>query len=414
VGGRDILIAGAGIGGLVAALALHRDGHRVRLAEAAPVIRPLGVGINILSHAVAILDGLGLLPVLRASGIETEALVFANRFGQTIHRDPRGLAAGASHPQISIARGALHAALLDTVTARLGEECLLTGHRLLGFNQDADGVSARASTPAGDATLRADMLVGADGIHSALRASLYPDEGPPRWNGVMMWRGTTVGRPFRGGRTMVQAGTCDAKFVVYPISAAHAGRGEALINWIADIRRAPRIEGTRPAPSREDWSKPGRIEDLLPVFGSWRFEDLDVPDLIRRADQILEWPMVDRDPLPRWSHARVTLLGDAAHPMYPIGSNGATQAILDADALAAALRAHEPVEALAAYEDARRPMTSAIVAMNRKQGLDAILDLVDARAPQGFEHIEDVVDPSEIAAIVGGYKSAAGHAATAR
>jgi 2-polyprenyl-6-methoxyphenol hydroxylase-like FAD-dependent oxidoreductase len=411
---QDILIVGGGIGGLVAALTLHQGGHRVRVAEAAAEIRPLGVGINLLSHAVAILDGLGLLPALRASGIETSALVFANRFGQPIHRDPRGLEAGASHPQISIHRGALHTILLDAVRTRLGPERILVDHRLTGVEESGERVRARFRRTAGEAFLDADLLVGADGIHSATRAAFYPDEGPPRWNGVMMWRGTTVGAPFLDGRTMVQAGTGDAKFVVYPVSAAHAARGESLINWIADIRRAPKIEGTRAAPSREDWSKPGKIEDLLPVFGSWRFDYLDVPDIIRRADQILEWPMVDRDPLPRWSFSRVTLLGDAAHPMYPIGSNGATQAILDAEALARALAEHEPAGALAAYEAARRPMTAEIVAMNRRQGLDAILDVVEARAPQGFSRIEDVLDPSEIAAIVGGYKEAAGHRTAGR
>lgn len=406
---RDILIAGAGIGGLVAALALHQAGHEVRIAESAPEIKPLGVGINLLSHAVVVLDGLGLLPALRATGIETSALVFANRFGQTIHRDPRGTVAGASHPQLSIHRGELHTILLEAVIERLGPERILTGHRLLGCEEAGGRVTARFRTPGGETSLESDILIGADGIHSATRAQFYPDEGPPRWNGVMMWRGTTVGAPFLDGRTMVQAGVGDAKFVVYPISAVHAARGEARINWIADIRRAPKIDGTRPAPSREDWSKPGRIEDLLPTFGSWSFDYLDVPDLIRRADQILEWPMVDRDPLPRWSFGRVTLLGDAAHPMYPIGSNGATQAILDADALVGALADHAPVEALAVYEAARRPMTAEIVAMNRKLGLDAILDLVEERAPEGFLRIEDVVDPAEIAALIGGYKRAAGH-----
>ena len=406
---QDVLIAGAGIGGLVAALSLHAAGHEVRIAEAAPEIKPLGVGINLLSHAVAILDDLGLLPALRASGIETSALVFANRFGQPIHSDPRGRAAGASHPQISIHRGALHTILLEAARDRIGDEHVLTGHRLLGFEERAEEVGARFGTAAGATELRTEVLIAADGIHSAARAQLYPDEGPPRWNGVMMWRGTTVGSPFLDGRTMVQAGVGDAKFVVYPVSAEHAARGSSLINWIADIRREPKIDGTRAAPSREDWSKAGRVADLMPTFGSWRFDYLDVPAIIREAGQIFEWPMVDRDPLPRWSFGRATLLGDAAHPMYPIGSNGATQAILDADALTQALGAHETVEALRAYEAARRPMTAEIVRLNRQLGLDAILDLVEARAPHGFERIEDVVDPAEIAAMIGGYKNAAGH-----
>lgn len=403
---RDILIIGAGIGGLAAALAASDAGHRVTIAEAAHEIRALGVGINVLPHAVAVLERLGLLPALRATGIETGAVLFANRFGQTIHRDPRGIGAGASHPQISIHRGELHRILLDAVIDKLGADAVLTGHRLLGISNgaahfDVDGVGT---------SLSAELIIAADGIHSTARRQFVPGEGPPRWNGVMMWRGTTVGRPFLDGRTMVQAGTSAAKFVVYSISQAHAARGEALINWIADIRIKPRIEGTYEAPARQDWMKPGRIEDLLAVFGSWSFDWLDVPSVIRAADQILEWPMVDRDPLPGWSFGNTTLLGDAAHPMYPIGSNGATQAILDAEALIGALAAKPSLaEALSAYEEVRRPMTRDIVALNRQLGLDAILDRVDERAPQGFTRIEDVLDPAEIVAGVANYKTAAGH-----
>ncbi len=405
----DILIAGGGIGGLAAALALHGAGHRVVVAEAARVVKPLGVGINLLPHSVAILDRLGLLDALRASGVETQALIFANRFGQTIHRDPRGVAGGASHPQISIHRGELHAILWRAALERLGAARMRTDHRLVGFTDEGDGVAARFATSEGETTIRADLLIAADGIHSAARAQLFPDEGPPRWNGVMMWRGVTVGRPFLDGRTMVQAGVGDAKFVVYGVSAAHAARGEALINWIADIRVAPKADGLRPAPAREDWSKPGRVEDLLPTFGGWRFDWLDVPAIIRNAEAIYEWPMVDRDPLPRWNFGRVALLGDAAHPMYPIGSNGATQAILDADALADALDRHDLVDALAQYDEMRRPMASEIVRLNRALGLDAILDHVDRLAPNGFARIEDVIDPAEVAAMIGGYKRAAGH-----
>ncbi|KAB2887263.1 MAG: flavin-dependent oxidoreductase, partial [Burkholderiaceae bacterium] len=234
--------------------------------------------------------------------------------------------------------------------------------------------------------------------------------GAPCWNGMMMWRGTTVARPFLDARTMVQAGHRRAKFVVYPI-APPAPDGTQLINWIADRRlREDGFGGGLTAPGREDWSRPGSLDDLLPTFGAWRFDWLDVPGVIRSATQILEWPMVDRDPLPRWRHGRATLLGDAAHPMYPIGSNGATQAILDAEALAQALSEHgHPEAALDAYEAARRPMTARIVALNRQEGLDAILDMVEERAPQGFTRIEDVMDPAVLRRWVQDYKAAAGH-----
>lgn len=408
---RTIVISGGGIGGLTAALALHAQGHHVTVCEATPQLRPLGVGINLLPHAVAVLDTLGMLPALRPLSVETRALVFANRHGQTIFEDLRGTTAGYSHPQLSIHRGELQMRLWDEATRRLGPEQVRAGERITGVREESNGATALVERADGSRTeLRCDVLVGADGIHSALRQQFYPDEGAPRWNGMMMWRGTTVAKPFLDGRTMVQAGHRRAKFVVYPI-APPAADGTQLINWIGDRRlREDGFGGGLTAPSREDWSKPGSLDDLLPTFGSWRFDWLDVPGVIQQAQQLLEWPMVDRDPLPRWRHGHTTLLGDAAHPMYPIGSNGATQAILDAQALARALGEHASLTAaLDAYEEARLPMTRAIVEMNRREGLDAILDMVEEAAPEGFERIEDVTDPQVLAEWVQAYKKAAGH-----
>lgn len=412
----NIVVAGGGIGGLTAALALARGGHHVTVCEASAPLRPLGVGINLLSHAVAVLDELDLLPGLRAMAVETSALVFANRHGQTIYEDRRGTAAGYSHPQLSIHRGHLQMRLWDEAVQRLGAPNLRSGERVVGAQEDGQGVLARIQRADGSThALRCDLLVGADGIHSALRRQFYPGEGAPRWNGMMMWRGTTLARPFLDGRTMVQAGHRRAKFVVYPI-APPAADGTQLINWICDRRlREDGFGGGLTAPSREDWNKPGSLDDLMPTFEHWRFDWLDVPGLIRQATQLLEWPMVDRDPLPRWRHGRTTLLGDAAHPMYPIGSNGATQAILDAQALASALATHaDAIAALDAYEAVRRPMTSRIVEMNRQEGLDAILDMVEERAPQGFARIEDVIDPTVLTQWVQDYKTAAGHRQTLR
>ncbi|WAC73793.1 flavin-dependent oxidoreductase [Roseateles sp. SL47] len=432
----DILIAGGGIGGLSAALALQQDGHRVRVCESAATLKPLGVGINLLPHAVGVLDKLGLMPLLQSMAVPTSALVFANRHGQALYRDARGLAGGYSHPQFSIHRGEFQMALWRTAEARLGADWLHCGERITGARQDKGQVIAEIESADGQRSeRRADLLIAADGIHSAVRRQFHPDEGPPRWNGMMMWRGTTLAAPFLDGRTMVQAGHRRAKFVVYPIAAPRPD-GLQLINWICDRRlREDGLGGGLTAPGREDWSKPGRVEDLLPTFGSWRFDWLDVPGVIQGAQQLLEWPMVDRDPLPRWRQGRITLLGDAAHPMYPIGSNGATQAIMDAQAIARALRAqglHEtrggdnsngtgitPASrsdldarletALAAYEDERRPLCARIVEMNRQEGLDYILDMVEERAPDGFERLEDVIDPVEVDAFVRRYKAAAGH-----
>ena len=284
----------------------------------------------------------------------------------------------------------------------LGAGRIKFGRRIARFAQHHGKVSAqfvdRDGMPVEN--IEADILIGADGIHSAVRAQFYPDEGPPKWQGILMWRGVTVGKPYLGGATMVQAGHHTQKFVCYPISRAHAERGEALINWICDLHVS---DGA--LPSREDWNKPGNLADFLPRFEGWKFGWLDVPEVIRSAHTILEFPMIDRDPLPRWSHGRVTLLGDAAHPMYPIGSNGASQAILDGEAITQELLAGgDPEAALERYEQRRLPPTARIVDSNRRKGIDVMLDIVEQRAPQGFSNLESVLPADELEKIVGDYK----------
>ena len=397
-----IIIAGAGIGGLTAAMCLHRAGHDVQVYEAVSEMRPLGVGINIQAGAVRILCSLGLEPALAATAIETRELRYANRHGQTIWADPRGRHAGLPWPQFSIHRGELQMILVHAAREMLGADRIRMGRRIARFAQHHGKVSAqfvdRDGMPVEN--VEADILIGADGIHSAVRAHYYPDEGPPKWQGILMWRGVTVGKPFLGGNTMVQAGHHNQKFVCYPISRAHADRGEALINWICDLHM-----GDGALPSREDWNKPGRLEDFLPRFADWNFGWLDVPEVIRTAHTILEFPMVDRDPLPRWSHGRVTLLGDAAHPMYPIGSNGASQAILDGEAITQELSlGDDPEKALRRYEERRLPPTARIVESNRRKGIDVMLDIVEQRAPQGFTDLESVLPADELEKIVGDYK----------
>jgi len=397
-----IIIAGAGIGGLTAAMCLHRAGHDVTVYEAVSEMRPLGVGINIQAGAVRILCSLGLEPALAATAIETRELRYANRHGQTIWADPRGRHAGLPWPQFSIHRGELQMILARAAQDMLGADRIRMGRRIADFAQHGATVTARFADRDGalveEAT--ADLLVAADGIHSAVRARYYPNEGPPKWQGILMWRGVTVGKPYLGGNTMVQAGHHNQKFVCYPISRAHAERGEALINWICDLHM-----GDGALPSREDWNKPGRLEDFLPRFADWNFGWLDVPDVIRNAHTILEFPMVDRDPLPRWSHGRITLLGDAAHPMYPIGSNGASQAILDGEAITQELAVgDDPEAALKRYEERRLPPTARIVESNRRKGIDVMLDIVEQRAPQGFTDLESVLPADELEKIVGDYK----------
>lgn len=402
-----VLIAGAGIGGLTLALSLHQIGVPCRVFESVEQIAPLGVGINTLPHAVRELTELGLADRLAAAAIETAELAYFSKHGKQVWAEPRGRAAGYHWPQFSVHRGMLQMLLLEAVRERLGDDAVLTGHHLTGWTETSAGVRARFINRATNENRGAHdgaLLIAADGIHSAVRARFYPDEGPPVWNGAILWRGITLGKPFLTGRTMALIGHEAQKFVCYPISRDALDRGEAVINWIAELKFQPDHQWRR-----EDWNRPGRIAEFLPRFAAWQFDWLDVPAVIAAADHCYEYPMVDRDPLPRWTHGRVTLLGDAAHPMYPIGSNGASQAILDARILTREVCTHGTNEtALRAYEAERRPATAAIVAANRGNGPDQVLELVEQRAPNGFARVEDVLDAAELAGTADAYRRIAG------
>ncbi|HJS86980.1 MAG TPA: flavin-dependent oxidoreductase [Acetobacteraceae bacterium] len=402
------LVIGGGIGGFATALSLHERGIAVEVFEQAPAIRELGVGINLLPHAVKELTDLGLLDQLDATGIRTSELIYCNRFGQRIWTEPRGLEAGYPCPQFSIHRGQLQGLLYRAARERIGPGAIHLGHRLAGFEQDSTGVTARFAAESGAPlpSWRGDVLVGADGIHAATRAQIYPEEGPPTWNGHMLWRGAVEGEPFLSGRSMLIAGDRKEKVVLYPIAREAAERGRALINWAVWIRLG---DGSAPPPRREDWSRPGRLNEVLPHFAHWRFDWFDVPGLMRRTPVFYEYPMCDRDPLLRWSFGRVTLLGDAAHPMYPVGSNGAAQAIIDGRALARALASGGAVEeALRAYEAERLPATGQIVLSNRRMGPEQVIDIVAERAPDGFERLEDVISQDELLGIARRYRQVAG------
>ena len=367
-GEAPIIIAGGGVGGLTLALMLHRRGIPCQVFEAVPEVRPLGVGINALPHSMRELAELGLLPRLDATGIRTRRLTYANHLGQPIWSEPRGLHAGHEAPQYSLHRGRLQAMLWDAAVERLGAAGPRPGHRLTGFTQDGSSVTVRFEAPDGRAGMVAGAaLVGADGIHSSLRAILHPSDGGIRWNGITMWRGAVDWPAFDGGDAMVIAGDAVAKLVLYPI-APGGTPGTRLTNWVIYARTA---EPGDALPARESWSRTGRYADFQHLVERLHLPFIDTAALIRATVDIFEYPMVDRDPLPWWTQSRVTLLGDAAHPMYPVGSNGASQAILDARCLADLLAAEPVGNALAQYEAIRRPATADIVRSNRAGGAGA-------------------------------------------
>jgi len=401
-----VLIAGGGVGGLTLALMLHRRGIACTVLEAAPAVRELGVGINSLPHCVAEWAALDLLGPLDAIGIRTRELRYLNQFGQLMWAEPRGLLAGHPQPQLSLHRGRLHGVLWQAAAQRLPPGSLRLNQRLAGVTQQASGVTAHL---ADGTTQHGDVLVGADGIHSGLRALLHPDDGGIRWQGILMWRGAVDWPVFETGDVMFIAGDLKAKLVFYPVGPGSTP-AHRLTNWAIYAR----VGTSATPPPREDWSRRGRLRDVLPLARRMKLPFLDAEALVRASPQRLEYPMCDRDPLPWWTQGRVTLLGDAAHPMYPVGSNGASQAVLDARCLADALAAAPPEAALRAYEAERRPKTAAITASNRQGGPERVLDVVATLAPKGFARIEDVIAPEELAGIVGGYARLAGFAAPPR
>jgi len=401
-----VAIVGAGIGGLTLALCLHRAGIACRVYEQAAEIRPLGVGINILPHASAELHALGLLEALERVAVTTREAAFFNRFGQLVYTEPAGRWAGYETPQLSIHRGDLQDVLLAAVRTRLGGDAVVTGHACVGVDlAGADAVRLRFHDPedAPLAEVEATLAIACDGIHSAIRRQLHPEEGPPRWSGVNMWRGVTAHAPFLSGATMVRAGWLTVgKMVIYPIRNDVDDQGRQLVNWVAELEAK--------APVERDWNARGRLGDFFAAFADWHFDWLDVAALIEGTESVLAYPMVDQDPLPRWSFGRVTLLGDAAHPMVPRGSNGAGQAILDARFLADCLAARGLTpEALSEYDRVRNGATAKVVLMNRSNPPDAILREVHERSgDRPFERIEDVVPREELARIADAYKQVAG------
>jgi 5-methylphenazine-1-carboxylate 1-monooxygenase len=398
----EVAIIGGGVGGLATALYLQREGVACTVYESAPRFSELGVGINLQPHAIRLLDELGLMAALAKVAVEPKETCFFNRHGQLIHREKLGRAAGYQWPQFSIHRGDLHDAFLAAVRERVGPQSVILGRRCVGVEQDEDRVTLHWQDAQGRnaGATHADVAIACDGVHSTIRRQFYPDEGSFVFGGINMWRGSTRYRPILSGASVILAGSLSfGKLVIYPMR--DHGDGTQLINWNVEIRSD--VE----APN--DWNKNGHLEDFLWRYDNSHFEWLDVQDLLKQADMVLEYPMVDRDPIPRWSFGRVTLLGDAAHPMYPRSGNGAAQSIIDGSVLAHLLATMPPVAALAAYEAERLEKTNRIVVASRTSPPDLVIETVEGMTKgERFDRLEDVISTDELRRIIERFKGLTG------
>ena len=397
-----VLIAGGGIAGLTLGLTLHQIGVPFRVFEAAREIRPMGVGINLQPNAVRELIDLGLESQLDHIGVKTRRLSFHCDLGRSIWEEPRGQWAGYTWPQYSVHRGTLQVMLHAELVGRAGIACIATGARAVGYEAGHDGAALLLED---GARAEGDLVVAADGIHSALRARMYPGEGDPVWNGRIMWRGTARARAWSGGGSMAIIGNGNQRIVAYPISDPDPNSGIATINWIAE-KQFPMHTPWR----KEDWNRTADIGDVLPLFKDWRFGWIDAPALIEGAGTVFEYPMVDRDPLPAWTRGRVSLIGDAAHPTYPVGSNGASQAIVDARVIGARMLDHGvTAAALDAYDAEVRPLATAVGLANRAgEGPDAILQCIEDLCSGEFDDIARLIPHAKLAAHSEHYKSITG------
>ncbi|HEX5091347.1 MAG TPA: flavin-dependent oxidoreductase, partial [Burkholderiales bacterium] len=400
-----VLIAGAGIGGLALALTLHEIGVPCLVLESVPELKPLGVGINLQPNAVRELYEMGFGPAdLDRIGVQTQEFALVGLNGKDVYSEPRGLKAGYRWPQYSVHRGGLQMLLYRATLERLGERAVRTGVRVSGYRNHPGGVTARVETRSGGRQeVEGALLIGVDGLHSAVRAQMHPDQPPIQWGGAIMWRGVTRGAPIRTGASFVGFGTHRQRVVFYPISARDPASGLADINWIAEIT-VDNTGGWR----NGDWNKKVRHEDFMHHFEAWAQDWLDVPAMLRGAADVYEYPMIDRDPVPTWVDGGAALLGDAAHVMYPTGSNGGSQAIIDARVLGTSLLDHGVTPAALQDYDAKLCKdVSALVLRNRGAGPFGILNLLDERCGGVFDDIEAVIPRAERDEFMRAYRTAA-------
>ncbi|WP_285508041.1 FAD-dependent monooxygenase [Actinokineospora sp. NBRC 105648] len=400
----NILIAGAGIGGLVAALSLHDGGlDDLRVIDAARELRPLGAGVNLRPNAVRELAALGLYRPIADVAVPIEEVHYHNQHGDLISREQRGRGSGYHWPQLAVRRGALQGILAEAVRTRLGEHRVRAATRVTGATAVDGGVRVDVLRDGEPTTFEADVLIGADGLHSAVRRAVSSSESAPVWNGMVVWRGMTwAPPPARAGRVVI-AGDGVRKVVLYPVAPPRAD-GQVLLNWAVSVRHEDH-DGA----DRTDWNRPVPAAKVAAGFPGWRVAGIALTDLFEGADSCFEYPLLDRDPLPTWSSGTTTLLGDAAHAMHPMGSNATTQAVVDARALAYFLATDpDPARAIAAYERHRRPVTSRIQLANRAMGPEAVIDLVAERAPAGFAAVTDVVPSASLDAVGDRYAVLAG------
>ena len=405
---QPVLIAGGGIAGMAMALTLHQIGVPCRVFETVPDLQPLGVGINLQPNAVRELYELGIgAEQLDAIGIQAREWALVGRNGNDVYAEPRGLLAGYKWPQYSVHRGQLQMLLLREVQRRLGPDAVQTGCRVTGYRNEAQGVTAFVETHQGQRLeVPGRLLIAADGLHSAVRAQMHPDQPPIQWGGAIMWRGTTPGKAIRTGASFVGVGSLRHRVVLYPISPPDPVTGLSTINWIAEIT-VDNAGGW----TQGDWNRRVKLEDFIHHFEGWNYDWLDVPAMLRGASEVFEYPMIDRDPVPTWVDGRVALIGDAAHVMYPVGSSGASQGIVDTRVLGAAMIEHGVTPAaLQAYDQKLCKDISALVLRNRGSGPFGILGLVDERCGGVFDDIDAVIPKAERDEFMARYKQAAGFA----